>query len=1555
MTIFQRKEDKKYVVALKGTQGFFEDILPTDIKDIVFDGLAHKQLIDMYNFWQQIKAPKGQSYTVATATVIDDLSNKLNVLIELKNIPGNRPADILIKEQIEKIYQQAHEMGYVIDETVNGGAVYAINFAQSDNVYHDERAYGLGINPEQVIVTGHSLGGHLSAAFSRLFADVVEHAYMINGAGFGRETSIVSSYADKNVQQFFAALGGQDKFDADKITNFIGDKNIDVTANNWEVGLKQPGATPELFIESGTEKLGHTVTQMTDTMTVIELFTRLDASLQTKPIADLLKMMNTMLKASSKDDTLTLETVVNKLGAFLPLNENVQITANDREALHNKIHAIKEYIDKEGEKEHLDIRFRLIDESILQTALSKDVAYDETMAARYALKQLNPFIVNSDTLYKEDSLLKDALSKLKLWSSEDINVVREAIHEPYVTETYLTDRAAMLHNFIADNTTNAIPNRYYHDVDSKISVGEEAYYTYPGRDDVPKVLFGSDREDAPDHLVGGDKKDHLFGGAGDDVLDGGKGDDYLEGGLGFDTYYIQDHDTVLDVDLSGKLVFKGKENLDFTDTVFKKAFVAPVENEVLWLSSKGDLGAIQKQDTKDLAVRYDGSSAMIKEFFTLSEAHGHGVSSAGDKKANSWQGLGLTLTDEGDDVPSFEYRHLEMVKHKFGSVIAGGEHFSVAGSNKLDSIMLLGAKESVVQAGLGNDVVYGSGYADYLYGDAGNDIIFGSAKAQGKATGADDDHIFGGAGNDLIHGGAGDDVIYADDEAAAFAIQAADKGDWLLGGEGMDTLYGAQGTDFINGGAGVDVVYGGAGDDVILGDGEVVFSPKYASINTYSPPTYMPSPSPWISPHWTPAYISAYDYTFNTEKNTFDKAPLSYMRVPKVPTFDWVLSIDAVSGDYQVSAENVDGQSQHRVAEGGASDYLYGGAGNDLIIGQDGDDYLHGGEGDDILWGDDNRDVSVSGDDTLLGGAGDDRLYGGKGRDSLFGGAGSDRLEGGEGADNYYFYADEFVDGSIDVLKDAGSGAENGGVDLIYLDNRLIFSYRWLVDADAPNQWVSDGGYRLALEGDTLTLSHQGSAGKVQILDFADGDYGLFLQAQNHAPEVAEQAPAIKGTVAGALNVVFSEALFSDADGDVLRYRMEGLPQGLAFDADTRTLTGTVAQAGEYHLRLIASDAHGASAEQLVSLTVVPVNHAPVVNEAVAAVQGDTENALNVVFSAALFKDADGDVLRYRMEGLPEGLVFDADTRTLSGVAKQAGAYEARLIASDGKGGEVSQVVPLEIVFINHAPEVQTPIPTQSLTLREDWHFQLPSDSVIDADGDVLSYALGEGAPSWMNVTTDGALSASPVSTGDYHVPIVVSDTHGASATLNLDVTVNVPENTKVSEGLSFGGFGDDRIFGSEQDDTLRGLIGNDELFGFGGNDHLVGGIGNDVLDGGAGEDTLEGGLGNDRLVGGAGNDWLYGGFGDDVYVFARGDGQDVIRDSGGQDTLVLTDFRLEDVLFSHQNGNLMLHAKDSEDGITIKNWSSWFASGKIEKFVFNDQSYSYQQIKDYVSGIEIV
>jgi serralysin len=222
-------------------------------------------------------------------------------------------------------------------------------------------------------------------------------------------------------------------------------------------------------------------------------------------------------------------------------------------------------------------------------------------------------------------------------------------------------------------------------------------------------------------------------------------------------------------------------------------------------------------------------------------------------------GYAMTLT-AGDDV---------VINSGF---IQGGASLG-SGNDLFDSRQ--GTITGPIQAGEGNNTIYGSKGDDTIAGGSGNDRIDGFTGADDMVGGAGDDTyvvdntgdvvdennaVWGGGGNDtvrslisfdlsdaaqaigaietlvltgsadidgtgtggaetitgnignnIIIGGGGNDVLKGG--GGADRLSGDNGKDLLQGGGGTDTLYGGSGNDTLDGGAGADAMYGGGGND----------------------------------------------------------------------------------------------------------------------------------------------------------------------------------------------------------------------------------------------------------------------------------------------------------------------------------------------------------------------------------------------------------------------------------------------------------------------------------------------------------------------------------------------------------------------------------------------------------------------------------------------------------------------------------------------------------------------------------------------------------------------
>ncbi|MGW9065874.1 putative Ig domain-containing protein [Achromobacter animicus] len=209
-----------------------------------------------------------------------------------------------------------------------------------------------------------------------------------------------------------------------------------------------------------------------------------------------------------------------------------------------------------------------------------------------------------------------------------------------------------------------------------------------------------------------------------------------------------------------------------------------------------------------------------------------------------------------------------------------------------------------------------------------------------------------------------------------------------------------------------------------------------------------------------------------------------------------------------------------------------------------------------------------------------------------------------------------------------------------------------------------------ALNSEALSISFRSNTGPQIDAGVADG----------YTPETV--------TTEKDYQLVLPENLFNDADGDRLTWRVTGLPAGISFDPENRTLSGTALVAGAYPIRITVTDAYGASVTLDLNLDVVQTpNREPVVSSSAPASFGQVtagEGGFTATLRADMFTDPDsryGDTLTWSIvEALPAGLVFNAATRTLSGTPTTQGDYVLTVRVTDKAGLTADHKMTLRVV-----------------------------------------------------------------------------------------------------------------------------------------------------------------------------------------------------------------------------------------------------------------------------------
>jgi hypothetical protein len=176
------------------------------------------------------------------------------------------------------------------------------------------------------------------------------------------------------------------------------------------------------------------------------------------------------------------------------------------------------------------------------------------------------------------------------------------------------------------------------------------------------------------------------------------------------------------------------------------------------------------------------------------------------------------------------------------------------------------------------------------------------------------------------------------------------------------------------------------------------------------------------------------------------------------------------------------------------------------------------------------------------------------------------------------------------------------------------------------------------------------------------------------------------------------------------------------------------------------------------------------------------------VVPANVFADVDaGDSLTLSAtladgSELPAWLIFDPDTRTLSGTPANGdvGTLDIKLTASDGSNASVSNVFKLNVTNTNDAPTVAHAIGDQAATEDTPFSFTVPGDTFADVDmGDSMTLsatlANGDALPSWLHFdAATGTFSGIPTNgdVGALDVRVTGRDVVGASVSSSFQLAV---------------------------------------------------------------------------------------------------------------------------------------------------------------------------------------
>ncbi|TDP01127.1 putative Ig domain-containing protein, partial [Marinomonas balearica] len=180
----------------------------------------------------------------------------------------------------------------------------------------------------------------------------------------------------------------------------------------------------------------------------------------------------------------------------------------------------------------------------------------------------------------------------------------------------------------------------------------------------------------------------------------------------------------------------------------------------------------------------------------------------------------------------------------------------------------------------------------------------------------------------------------------------------------------------------------------------------------------------------------------------------------------------------------------------------------------------------------------------------------------------------------------------------------------------------------------------------------------------------ITLVGDNDTPIALANLPNIAGTSSLVFGpVTLASNLFEDADfgeNQTLTYSLDGLPDGLIFNANSLTISGVAVSGfeGANLLHLVATDIHGAQAKIPILLT---LESAPVTID----VSPDTGSATDVSITSFTAPD-----INLNIDALPSGTLGDGvDSRGFSSEGSDSSNGSAEAVASSSINADASGVV----------------------------------------------------------------------------------------------------------------------------------------------------------------------------------------------------------------------------------------------------------------------------------------
>lgn len=275
------------------------------------------------------------------------------------------------------------------------------------------------------------------------------------------------------------------------------------------------------------------------------------------------------------------------------------------------------------------------------------------------------------------------------------------------------------------------------------------------------------------------------------------------------------------------------------------------------------------------------------------------------------------------------------------------------------------------------------------------------------------------------------------------------------------------------------------------------------------------------------------------------------------------------------------------------------------------------------------------------------------------------------------------------------------------------------------------------------------------------------LNVTDTTPPTISPIPDVPNELGTAINPIVPVVQDNGAGPNVVS--VEGLPQGVTYDATTNAINGTPRDVGEYDITLKATDPSGNESAPVTFKITVTDTIAPMITAI------DDQNVNEDQDISPISVQVDDSTANIVVEGLPQGISYNPNTKVIEGSTPNPGTYPVVVKATDPSGNETEE--PFNLIVADTTPATIDDIPDQNVELGSPMTSVVP---VVTDNGPGPNVITVNDLPNGVTYdATSHTISGTPTETGAYQVTVHATDASGNAAEKTF--TINVADTTAPS------------------------------------------------------------------------------------------------------------------------------------------------------------------------------